>query len=153
MAATDITGVIMPTVAPFSFEALTVEMVNDIDVLDPSFAGIQTVATHNILEVPEGKALTDIKVVILDTFTSAGAATVKFTAGGKDVTAAIAIAKLTKGTVLSIPMDIVGDCKVYAHDVASLPTIDMTVGTADLTAGRLLMYTSYRDVKGILENG
>ena len=153
MAATDISGVIMPTVAPYSFEALTIDAVNDIDVLDPSFTGIETAATHNLIEVPEGKALTAIRIVVLEDFTSAGAATVKFTAGGKDLTADLAITALVKGAVLTLPMDATGDCVTYGHDSASLPTIDMTVGTADLTAGRILVYTSYVDVMGILENG
>ena len=152
MAATDITGVVEATKAPYEFEQLHRDEVVSIDVLDADFVGIETVAAHKLVAVPEGKALVGAKVVVLEDITSGGAATVKFTIGGKDVSAAIAKAKLIQGAVIALPLDATGDNLSYAFDATAV-TVNMTVGTAALTAGKFLLYLSYVDVAGVVENG
>ena len=148
----DVTGVVKETKGPFEFETLQRDRVVSIGILDAALAGIEATGAHNLFAVPEGLALVGAKVVVLEDIVSAGAATVKFTIGGKDVTAAIAKAKLVQGAVINLDLDATGDNLAYAFDDTAV-TVDMTVGAADLTGGKFLVYPTYVDIKGVLENG
>lgn len=148
----DVTAVIKETKGPFEFETLHRDRVVEVGVLDAALSGIETVATHNIFAVPTGLALVSAKLVVVEDITSAGAATVKIAIGGKDVTAAIAKAKLVQGAVINLDLDATGDNMSYAFDATAV-TIDMTVGTAALTGGKFILYPTYVDIKGVLENG
>ena len=149
----DLTNVLKETKGPFEFQTLQRDRVVTVGVLDAALAGIEAIGAHNLIEVPTGLALVGAKIVILEDITSAGSATAKFTVGGKDVTAAIAKAKLVQGAVINLDLDATGDNKAYAFDEETAVTVDMTVAVAALTGGKFLVYPTYVDIKGVVENG
>lgn len=112
----------------------------------------QAVGTHTIALLPRGSAVLGLKVVVLDAVTSSGAATLAFKAQVGVGTAAavggsLALSALAKGCghALSAAGGVVqgdGDVK-----------LQMTVGTAALTGGRLMVIADTIPVSEYLENG
>lgn len=112
----------------------------------------QAVGTHTIALLPRGSAVLGLKVVVLDAVTSSGAATLAFKAQVGVGTAAavggsLALSSLAKGCghALSVAGGVVqgdGDVK-----------LQMTVGTAAITGGRLMVVADTIPVSEYLENG
>lgn len=112
----------------------------------------QAVGTHTIALLPRGSAVLGLKVVVLDSVTSSGAATLAFKAQVGVGTAAalggsLALSALAGGCghVLSPAGGTVrgdGDVK-----------IQVTVGTAALTGGRMMVIADTVPVSEYLENG
>ncbi len=154
MAATSILAILAALKAPFTFQKMGRDAVYDIDVTDPDLSGIETVETHNLVEVPVGQALIGAKLIVLESFTSAGAATVQFSCNSHNLGGALPKADLAKGDVVDLPVNDAEDTAggaLYAHTTAL--SIDMTVGTAALTAGRFLLIPEFVDVSACTTNG
>lgn len=100
--------------------------------------GILAQDTHDLFVLPKGNALVGLKIIALDSTTSSGSATVTFKAkvGTETATAvgsAIAKANLAAGFVHNLAV------ATLAYSTTADTTIQMTVGTAALTAAKLLV--------------
>ncbi|MGN0878444.1 MAG: hypothetical protein ACI4WT_03175 [Oligosphaeraceae bacterium] len=112
----------------------------------------QAVGTHTIALLPRGSAVLGLKVVSLDAVTSSGSATLAFKVQiGAGTAAAIggslALSALAKGCghALSAAGGVVhGDGDVR---------LQVTVGTAAVTGGRLMVVADTIPVSEYLENG
>jgi hypothetical protein len=154
MAATDITALVEQKKTNNTFHNLFEQHIYDIDVANSDFEGIETVATHNLVTIPEGKALVKGFAVVKDAVTSDGNATVQFKVGSDTLTGAVAKANLAAGDVIELsPNDADGTGGVAGYAAAAADTLDMTVGTAALTAGRFLLVLEFIDVATILAQG
>ena len=101
----------------------------------------ETVATHNIVAVPSGEAFLRGFFVVTEAFTSGGSATVKFLTGETDFTGAVAVAALTIGEVFELSPQVdqtatTGVGHYVDGATVTAETIDVTIGTAALTAGK-----------------
>jgi len=97
--------------------------------------------THKLVPVPEGEAFLDGYAVVTEAFTSGGAATVQFKTGSGNFTGTLAVAILTVGTVIPLyPVASITATDGVAHYVDGTTiteeTVDATIATADLTAGK-----------------
>ena len=154
MAATNISALVSPAKAPYQFQSVYETVVYDIDVTTSAYTGIESVETHNLVPIPVGKALVGGYAVVYTAVTSDGSATVQFTVGSETLTGALPKADLAKGDVIRLS---VGDKEdtagagTYAHTTAD--TLDWIVGTAALTAGRVILYLDFVDVSDATTNG
>lgn len=118
------------------------------------FAGILAADTHDLFKIGAGNALTGLKVCVLANTTSEGSATVQFKAkvgsGAAEAINGTAIGKadLQAGDVVSIPVE-----KIKAYDGTDETLIQMTVGTAALTAFKVLVVAEYIPVKQFITAG
>lgn len=100
---------------------------------------VSTIVPKMTSYVPGGSIITDVVIHVKDAFTStAGSATFKVEAGGRDVTAAIAKGTLVKNYVAQ---SIISPSAVKATEAGA--EIKVTVGTADLTAGVVKINIGY----------
>jgi len=102
--------------------------------------GILAADTHSLFVIPKGNAIVGLKVVALSDTTSAGSATVTFkvkvgTETATAVGSAIAKANLAAGFVHNLAVATLAYGSGSSDDI----TIQMTVGTAALTAAKLLV--------------
>ena len=115
-------------------------------------AGILAADTHSLFELPAGSMLTALKVLALDDTASSGSATVQFKAkigaSAEALHTAIGKADLAEGDVVNIPVE-----KVCAYDADNPIVIQMTVGTAALTAVKLLVVAEYIPVVEFMTAG
>jgi hypothetical protein len=153
MAATDITALVVRTPAPYEMQSLDKQEVFKIGVLETAFSGIETVATHSLITVPEGHALVSLDIIPTIAVTSAGDATVQFACGGVALHTAIGKAELVEGRVIHLPALTDGTSVNYSYDSDNLVDIEMIVGTAALTAGEFVIRATYHDMKSTLERG
>lgn len=114
--------------------------------------GIMAADTHDLFVIPAGNALVGLKVIALDSTTSGGSATVTFKAkvGTETATAvgsAIAKANLAAGFVHNLAV------ATLAYSGTAGTTIEMTVGTAALTAVKLLVIAEYIPVEMFMTAG
>lgn len=114
--------------------------------------GILAADTHSLFVIPKGNMLTGLKVVALDTTTSGGSATVQFKASINSVAealhTAIGKADLAAGDTVCIPVE-----KIKGYDPEHDTIIQMTVGTAALTAVKLFIVAEYIPVYDFLTAG
>jgi hypothetical protein len=124
-------------------------------------AGVSTtteaVATHNIIAVPVGFAFLDAHVVVTEAFTSGGSATVQFKTGEANFTGAVPKADLTVGEVFHLNQNlaitaVVGAPYFVDGTTVTAETIDVAIGTADLTAGKAKFIVRFVDINN-LQNG
>ena len=114
--------------------------------------GVLAQDTHDLFKIPAGNALVGLKIVALDSTTSSGSATVTFKAkvGTETATAvgsAIAKANLAAGFVHNLAV------ATLAYSGTADTTIEMTVGTAALTAVKLLVIAEYIPVDMFMTAG
>ena len=96
-------------------------------------AAITATGTHDVIKVPAGETLVGLKVIVVGAVTSGGAGTVQFKVGGNAINStALALAGLAKGFVHNFTVS-----GVNGYSNGSVP-IQLTVGTAALTGGKLL---------------
>lgn len=94
---------------------------------------IVAVGTHDLIDIPAGETLVGLKVIVVGAVTSGGAGTVQFKVGGNTINStALALAGLAKGFVHNLVVT-----GVNAYSDGTVP-IQLTVGTAALTGGKLL---------------
>ena len=115
-------------------------------------SGILAQDTHDLFVIPAGNALVGLKVIALSSTTSSGSATVQFKAkvGTETATAvgsAIAKANLAAGFVQNLAV------ATLAYSDTAGTTIEMTVGTAALTAVKLLVIAEYIPVHEFMTAG
>lgn len=97
-----------------------------------AMAEIAATGTHDLLKLPAGVALVGLKAVVVDAVTSGGAGTVQFKVNGSAVNStALSIAQLAKGMVHTMG---VNGIAAYGEN-----TLQLTVGTAALTGGKVLL--------------
>lgn len=121
---------------------------------DPANDGTGGTGTHNIIPIPEGYALLSADVVITEAFTSAGSATVKFLTGENDFTGAVPKAALTVGEVFPLlsVLDATATAGVGHYvdgTVVTAETLDVTVGTAALTAGKAIIVARLMNISNL----
>jgi hypothetical protein len=151
MADTNIVNKIKKTPTRFEFQQPVRYETYEINVIDADYSGIETVGTHNLVTVSAGQALVGASLMVEDAVTSGGSATVKFNCGD-DLTGAIPVANLAAGDVVNFTFGATtGTVATYAKTADK--TLNMTVATAALTAGKFVLVLGFIDVKAILENG
>lgn len=92
---------------------------------------IAATGTHDLKKLPAGEALVGFKVVVIEKAASGGAATAQFKVNGTAINStAVALAGLAAGFVHNLN---VSGVAAYGEN-----TIQLTVGTAALTGGKLL---------------
>lgn len=121
-----------------------------IDTGKTELLDLRTVGTHNIIKIPKGKMLTGGHMVILTAAASAGAATAQLKVGAVALTSAIAKADLTANKVIPLVVPAAGG-DVYAVDADK--TIDLVVGTAALTALKVLVFPEFMDINTTMTRG
>lgn len=117
---------------------------------EPVADGTSTVATHNIVPIPVGEALAFAIGYVETAFTSAGSSTHQFQVGSDTLTGAIPKANLAAGDVIMIGFDANDDttsAAKYAKSAAD--TLDVAVGTAAVTAGKLYLQCFFVDVNAL----
>ena len=111
-----------------------------------NLAEIAKTGTHKLVNLPAGEALMALKVVVIDKVTSGGAATVQFKVNGAAVTAApVALAGLGDGFTHNLN---ISGIAAYGEN-----TLQLTVGTADLTGGKLLVIADTIPAEMFVTNG
>ena len=152
MASADITGV---NTVVFGVNSPNNYIRSEAHLIDGSEnAGVLAADTHSLFKIPKGNMLTGLKVCALASTTSEGSATVQFKAkvGSSAAEAingtAIAKADLAAGDVVCIPVE-----KIKGYDASGDTVIQMTVGTAALTAVKLLIVAEYLPVTELLTAG
>lgn len=106
-------------------------------------AGINAAESYLIAEIPKGKVFVGGTVIVCGDATSSGSATAKFTIGTFDVTSAIGVANLKRGTVIALNAGNTGSCK----STVTQPTeVKLTVGTAPFTALKFIINLETVDV-------
>lgn len=109
-------------------------------------ADVAEVGTHDIVKLPAGEALTGLKVIVLGKVTSGGAATVQFKTSGAAVNStALALAGLNEGLVHSLN---VAGIAAYGEN-----TLQLTVGTAAVTGGKVLLIAETIPAEMFVTNG
>ena len=116
------------------------------------YSGILAVETHSLFTIPAGNALTALKVCALADTASDGSATVQFKAkigaSAEAIHTAIGKADLAAGDVVDLPV-----VKIKGYDASAATVIQLTVGTAALTALKLLVIAEYIPVKEFMTAG
>lgn len=114
--------------------------------------GILAADTHDLFSIPKGNALVGLTLVALDATASEGSATVQFktkiNGAAEALHTAIAKADLAAGDTVEVPV-----AKIKAYDPDYDTIVQMTVGTAALTALKLLVIARYVPVKEFMELG
>lgn len=109
-------------------------------------AEIAAVGTHDLVKLPAGEALTGLKVIVIAPATSGGAATAQFKVNGASVNStALALAGLGEGMVHCFG---VSGVKAYGEN-----TLQLTVGTAAYTGGKLLVIAETIPAEMFVTNG
>ena len=115
-------------------------------------SGILASDTHSLFVIQKGNMLTGLKVVALADTTSSGSATVQFKASINSVAealhTAIGKADLAAGDVVVIPVE-----TIKGYDPSYDTVVQMTVGTAALTALKLLVFAEYLPVAEFITAG
>lgn len=151
MADTDVTGELIVSPSNYSLEGLDRQFAYDVNVLDADLDGIESVGSHELFAVPEGKALRSLFVAVTTDADSAGdGATVAFHVGGVALAAAITQANLIEGHVIELPVLATGASPAYAFDDTAV-NVEMVVAVEALTALEFIIIPTYVDIKAIVE--
>lgn len=170
MSALNATVIDTKIKAPFNFTTLIEAAVHVFDVTVAALVALKTVATHNLIEIPAGKALVGCRVLIQTAFTSDGSATVQFKIGSEVLTAAIPVASLVEGAVINLNFNTWSGAGTVATSTCALTsaapsggtvsyikttadTLDMAVAVAALTAGKFILIPEFIDASAILNRG
>lgn len=118
-----------------------------------TLSGIAATGTHSIFKLPKGEALVGLRVIAVESATSGGAATLQFKVSVNGTAAninssTVALAGLAKGMVQRFNAS---GIKTFDSDVESV--IQMTVGTAAYTGGKLLVIAETIPVDAYKING
>lgn len=115
-------------------------------------SGILASDTHDLFTIPKGNMLTGLKLVAKADTTSSGSATVQFKAKigstAEAIHTAIGKGDLATGDVFACDVQ-----KIKAYDPDNDIIIQMTVGTAALTALKLFVIVEYIPVDEFLNAG
>lgn len=117
------------------------------------YSGMQATGTHDIAVIPAGEAVTGLTIFVLTSAASSGSATVQFkldfdgTAEAVNSTA-LAIANLAAGDIADLSVN-----GIKAFDTAKECTLQFTVGTAALTAGKFLIVVDTIPVAEFINKG
>ena len=107
---------------------------------------IAEVGTHDFAKLPAGEALVGFKAVVINKMTSGGAATAQFKVNGSAInSSALALSGLTDG--LSHNFNVSG-IAAYGEN-----TLQLTVGTAAFTGGKLLVVAETLPAEMFVTNG
>lgn len=122
---------------------------DDAVILDiENIAGIGAVGTHDIFNVPRGRVIDTIKIVVLKSMSSGGSANVKFLIGGTDLNTALVHTAFSAGTIHNL--DPSGKPVVnFDSDSA----FKMLVSGAALTACKVIILYSWYDSNTLFERG
>ncbi len=129
--------------------------------LSPVADGVYATGTHNLFPLAINEALFGIFGTVVTTFTStSNDGTVKFHVGSVDLNTAITMDGSTGGCLkanetiwLPIIAAVPPTASVVGMSPATADTIDITIATHAITAGRIILYVATFDVAKILVNG
>ena len=124
----------------YSLHSFGDETTYAIDVVD---SGVSAVDTYTVVEIPEGRVFIGGTAVVVGDVASSGSATVKLTVGSFDVTSAVGVANLKRGTVIALNAGNAGSCK---SNVAEVTPVKVTIASAPLTAGKIVLNIKTIDV-------
>jgi hypothetical protein len=111
-----------------------------------TMSAIAEVGTHSLVNLPEKEALTALKIVVIEKATSSGAATAQFKVNGTAVnSSALALSALADGYTHNIN---VSGVAAYGAN-----TLQLTVGTAAYTGGKLLVIAETIPAEMFVVNG
>jgi hypothetical protein len=114
--------------------------------------GILDADTHSLFVIPKGNALVGLKIVALADTTSSGSATLQFKAKigstAEAIHTAIAKADLAAGDVVVADV-----AKIKGYDAENDTVIQLTVGTAALTAVKLLVIAEFLPIVEFMTAG
>lgn len=115
--------------------------------------GINGTGSHAFAVLPKGVAITKIRIIPLVAGASEGSATVQVAAKSGSANAvglhtAVGKAKLLLNNVIDLPVN-----EKAAYFPADDVTLQLVVGTADLTAGELLVLVDSIPVEKFMTNG
>jgi hypothetical protein len=114
--------------------------------------GILAADTHSLFVIPKGNALVGLKIIALGDTTSSGSATVQFKASINSVAEAIHTA-IGKADLAAGDVSVFDVLKIKGYDPNYDTIIQMTVGTAALTAVKLLVIAEYIPVEMFMTAG
>jgi hypothetical protein len=108
-------------------------------MLDLGDAAIAAVDTHDFATIPAGEAIANLRIVVLEAVTSSGSGTLQFKASFNKVAealhqSALAVANLAAGDVHNVAV-----AGVKGVDMAYEGVLQLTVGSAALTGGKVLV--------------
>ena len=117
------------------------------------FSGIMASGYHSLFMLPKGAAITDIKIISLETAVSSGSPTLSIAVKFGDVDnvplfTAIEKSVLAKGGVYHANVD-----KKYAYDPEVIPLIRLAIGTAAFTTLKFLLIIDYIPVNEFMTAG
>jgi len=123
--------------------------------ITPVTDGVTGVATHTIAGIEAGKAVVGFKVLFLTSVTSATAnSTLTFALNSLALSGALAEATNLAGRVHHPPLTAINATAALAYGTTTAAiTLTMAVGTAALTAGRLLIMLDLVDWAAQTTNG
>lgn len=111
-----------------------------------TFSEIAEVGTHDLAKLPAGEALVGLKAVVIDKMTSGGAATAQFKVNGAVINStALALSGLADGLTHNFN---VSGIAAYGKN-----TLQLTVGTAAFTGGKLLVVAETLPAEMFVTNG
>lgn len=111
-----------------------------------TMSAIAEVGTHNLVNLPEKEALTALKIVVIEKATSSGSATAQFKVNGTAINStALALSGLAVGMSHNIN---VSGIAAYGNN-----TLQLTVGTAAYTGGKLLVIAETIPAEMFVTNG
>lgn len=111
-----------------------------------TFSEIAEVGTHDLAKLPAGEALVGLKAVVINKMTSGGAATAQFKVNGAAINStALALSGLTDGLTHNFN---VSGIAAYGEN-----TLQLTVGTAAFTGGKLLVVAETLPAEMFVTNG
>jgi hypothetical protein len=117
------------------------------------YPAMAAVGTHDIIELPEGEAVTKLRLFVMEDAASSGAATVQFKIAFNGIaeninSTAIAITDLKAGDVIELPVN-----KIKGFEIGNPGIVQFTVGTAALTALKFMLVIETIPVKAFANNG
>ena len=147
----DVTASVTNAPKGFEFQSIKETRVYDIDV--EILTGLKSDAAHNLITIPVGQVCVGGYVVALKSVVGTSS-TITFDIAGTAVTGAVTEANMAKGDVITLAgNDIDGTAGIdvgWRH--TAVEYVGMTVGTAVLTAGRLLFVLDFIHVDKIETN-
>lgn len=145
----DLTAILEKSKPGYVFQNIEEGQIFNIGVDDVGMTGIKAIATHNLADLPAGKALVGGKLIFLESVTSADAATIQIKVGAIVLTPVLAIADMAAGKIISFDLD--AGLALYSATVAD--TVDAVVAAFVLTGGRWIMKLDIIDIPSITERG
>lgn len=139
----NITAKVARTNAPYDyFNSFRKEDLYQLDLADPTISDMLAVGTHQIVAVPKGMILVDGFLLIKADIAGGVGATVQIGFNGSTLTKAITLADLKAGNIIKFDLQ---TAVIKGQVLADVAYLEVTVGTAPLTAGAFSISPVFAD--------